>query len=122
MLLSDEEIDAVWPAPPGTNSMLAYARAIEAKVLEKMKQQEPVAEVKENPYCPEGHSDELTEYLPVGTKLYAAPLQQDVNQQLIAKAKAVVERWDTPLWKDVPATSGYINELRAAISAAEVKQ
>jgi len=34
---------------------------------------EPVAEVKENPYCPEGHSDEITKYLPVGMKLYTTP-------------------------------------------------
>jgi hypothetical protein len=36
--------------------------------------QEPVAFVKENPFCPEGRSDELTIYLPVGTALYAAPV------------------------------------------------
>ncbi|RMX06739.1 hypothetical protein D8I35_09565 [Corticibacter populi] len=34
---------------------------------------EPVATVKENPYCPEGESDELSTYLPVGTKLYTRP-------------------------------------------------
>jgi len=37
---------------------------------------EPVAEVKENPFCPEGHSDELTTYLPVGMKLYTEPQQR----------------------------------------------
>lgn len=36
---------------------------------------EAVAEVKENPYCPEGMSDELTKYLPVGTLLYTHPQQ-----------------------------------------------
>lgn len=30
-------------------------------------------------------------------------------------AIAVVQRWDTPLWKDVPATAGYINRLRNAL-------
>lgn len=30
-------------------------------------------------------------------------------------AQAVVDRWDTPLWKDVPATANYINELREAL-------
>ena len=33
--LSDAEIDAVWPAPPGTNSMLTFARAILAAVNKK---------------------------------------------------------------------------------------
>ena len=30
-------------------------------------------------------------------------------------AQAVVDRWDTPLWKDVPATAEYINKLREAL-------
>ena len=29
-------------------------------------------------------------------------------------AQAVVDRWDTPLWKDVPATAEYIGRLRAS--------
>lgn len=33
-------------------------------------------------------------------------------------AQAVVDRWDTPLWKDVPATAVYIADLRAALAAA----
>ena len=37
---------------------------------------------------------------------------------LLDAAKAVVDRWDTPLWKDVPATAQYINALRAEIAAA----
>lgn len=40
---------------------------------------------------------------------------------LLKAAKAVVERWDTPLWKDVPATARYINDLRAAITEYEAK-
>lgn len=39
-------------------------------------EQEPVAFVKENPFCPEGHSDELSVYLPVGIKLYTIPPQR----------------------------------------------
>lgn len=34
-------------------------------------------------------------------------------------AQAVVERWDTPLWKDVPATAEYIGRLRAALAAGQ---
>jgi hypothetical protein len=37
-------------------------------------------------------------------------------------AQAVVERWDTPLWKDVEPTAKYINELRAALEATEPVQ
>jgi hypothetical protein len=36
-------------------------------------------------------------------------------EDLIAAARAVVNRWDTPLWKNVPATAEYINRLRAAV-------
>ena len=32
-------------------------------------------------------------------------------------ASAVVGRWDTPLWKDVPATANYINALRTWLEA-----
>jgi len=31
------------------------------------------------------------------------------------EAQAVVDRWDTPVWKDVPATAEYINALRRAL-------
>ena len=37
------------------------------------------------------------------------PLQQ--------AAQALVDRWDTPLWKDAPHTGKYIDALRAALSA-----
>ena len=38
MILTSQEIDAAWPAPPGTNSMLTYARAIEQAILSKLSQ------------------------------------------------------------------------------------
>jgi transcriptional regulator of nitric oxide reductase len=31
-------------------------------------------------------------------------------------AQGVVDRWDTPLWKDVPATAHYIAALREALT------
>lgn len=37
------------------------------------------------------------------------------DEELIAAARAVVERWDTPHWKDVPATAVFINRLRNAL-------
>ena len=30
-------------------------------------------------------------------------------------AQAVIDRWDTPHWKAVPATAEYIGRLRAAL-------
>lgn len=35
-------------------------------------------------------------------------------------AQAVITRWDTPLWKDVPATAIYIDALRAALQEDEI--
>ena len=37
------------------------------------------------------------------------------NAALRKAAQAAVDRWDTPLWKDVPATAEHINELREAL-------
>lgn len=34
-------------------------------------------------------------------------------------AQAVVDRWDTPLWKDAPSTAEYIGRLRAALAAGQ---
>ena len=34
-------------------------------------------------------------------------------------AQAVVDRWDTPSWKDVPATAIYIEALRQALAEPE---
>ena len=33
-------------------------------------------------------------------------------ERLRKVAQTVVDRWDTPLWKDVPATAEYIGALR----------
>lgn len=38
--------------------------------------------------------------------------------ELYAAAQAVVERWDTPLWKDVEPTARFIATLRAALAKA----
>jgi len=37
------------------------------------------------------------------------------NWRLREAAQALVQRWDTPGWKDAPATGAYINALRAAL-------
>lgn len=41
------------------------------------------------------------------------------RDELLKVSKAVVERWDTPLWKNVPSTAEYIGALRTAISKGE---
>jgi hypothetical protein len=43
------------------------------------------------------------------------------NELLVEVAQAVVDRWDTPLWKDVPATAEFINDLRAVLQACKVQ-
>jgi len=43
----------------------------------------------------------------------------EVTAGLLAAAKAVVARWETPLWKDVEPTAAFINRLRDEITAAE---
>lgn len=47
--------------------------AIHRDAYAQRERQNPVTVVKDNPFCPEGKSDEITEYLPVGTKLYSTP-------------------------------------------------
>ena len=42
---------------------------------------------------------------------------RDRADRITAAARAVVDRWETPLWKDAPATAGFIYALRDAISA-----
>jgi hypothetical protein len=41
------------------------------------------------------------------------------RDDLLAAAKAVVERWDTPSWKDAVPTGEVIGKLRRAIARAE---
>lgn len=43
--------------------------------------------------------------------------EQEREDELRAAARAVIDRWDTPLWKDAPATAVYINKLRRALDA-----
>ena len=45
---------------------------------------------------------------------YVQPSQPQVtyHKKLEELAQAVVDRWDTPLWKDTKSTAEYINALR----------
>lgn len=45
--------------------------------------------------------------------------QSMAHDDLEKAAKAVIERWDTPLWKDVPATAVYIADLRKALETMD---
>lgn len=42
------------------------------------------------------------------------------NAELLQAAIAIIERWDSPLWKDLPATAEYIRRLRKAVDNAKV--
>lgn len=44
-------------------------------------------------------------------------LAQQPSVDVLDAAKAVVERWDTPLWKDVPHTAIFIHKLRDSLQA-----
>jgi hypothetical protein len=41
--------------------------------------------------------------------------RHDKTQQLLAAAKAVIERWDSPMWKHQEHTGKFIDELRKAV-------
>jgi len=39
--------------------------------------------------------------------------------ELLEALEAIIERWDTPLWKDVPNTGNYINAARLVVAKAK---
>ena len=53
------------------------------------------------------------------TELESQLAQRFDAADMATAAQAVVDRWDTPLWKDVPATAEYIGRLRAALAAGQ---
>ncbi len=44
-------------------------------------------------------------------------MSAEMPSKLSQAAQDVVDRWDTPLWKDTPATAHYIDRLRGALAA-----
>ena len=48
--------------------------------------------------------------------LDSAMAQRD---ELLAAAKAVIARWDTPLWKDAEPTAKHINAMRKVVTKVE---
>ena len=45
-----------------------------------------------------------------------------LNAPVIRAARDVVDRWETPLWKDAPATATFIHRLRDALSSASASR
>lgn len=50
---------------------------------------------------------------------YKTALQMAAADELLKALEAIIERWDTPLWKDVPHTATYINAARLVIAKAK---
>ena len=44
---------------------------------------------------------------------------QERHDELLSAAKAVIERWDSPLWKDLPPTAKVIARLRDVVNKME---
>ena len=69
-------------------------------------------------YARECVAELLTQYARI-TELESQLAQRFDAADMATAAQAVVDRWDTPLWKDVPATADYIGRLRAALAAGQ---
>jgi hypothetical protein len=83
--------------------------------------QEPVGEVDQIDIDEDGERHAwvaLQQGVELGQSLYAAPTAHTV-EQLIATSQAVIDRWETPLWKDVPHTATYIYAMRDAVDAVK---
>jgi hypothetical protein len=48
-------------------------------------------------------------------------MEQDKTQQLLAAAKSVIERWDSPMWKHQEHTGKFIDELHKAVERFDEK-
>ena len=73
----------------------------------------------EGPERPKGAEIRATPLYTQPAPVAVAPqVPADVQRELIAAAQAVIERWDTPAWRDAPHTAIFINRMRAAIDYA----
>ena len=52
----------------------------------------------------------------VRAALTTQPQAESADAELRKAAQAVVDRWDTPLWKDAPFTGDFISRLRKALA------
>ena len=53
---------------------------------------------------------------------YKMALQMAAANELLDSLEAIIERWDTPLWKDAPNTGNYINAARLVVAKAKGEQ
>ena len=60
-------------------------------------------------------------YFPTSNREAYIAARMEHEWPLVEAAQAVVDRWDTPLWKDVPRTGEFIGRLRDAISPYTTK-
>ncbi len=68
------------------------------------------------------HSDTCYTY---GSRHYECAIRRITelaaqNQAMRLAAQAVIDRWDSPVWKDVPHTAEYINELRNVLDLPDL--
>ncbi len=100
----------------GRHALVPFARpddlgaALEAKLEESSGLLGLIADIRKAAGDPEGKlmQAELVELI---------ARQRGRLQSVNAAGLAVVDRWETPLWKDAPATAGFIYALRDAIAA-----
>jgi hypothetical protein len=52
----------------------------------------------------------------VGRKIDMQSRDREI-EELREASQAVVDRWETPLWKDAPSTAGFIHRLRTLLPA-----
>lgn len=129
---SDEQIDMVfsmygWSTDDGRELRPEMWREAVRMLLSRYGRPagdaQPVAIVKENPYCPEGLSDEINEYLPNGTMLYAAPVPAQKADD--AKLPAKMPEYEA-VGGEYPSNDsyqeGYAEGWNAAIDAAIAQQ
>ena len=55
-------------------------------------------------------------YFPTSNREAYIAARMEHEWPLVEAAQALVDRWDTPLWKDVPHTGAFIGRLRKALS------
>jgi hypothetical protein len=133
-LLTDQEIRAIQAQHPTENDPMPFARALITATVDKLAagvNVEPVAwTYKQNLRDAVGRgcqevllyagNNSVAVRAEYGTDLFTqSQLQTAIaaaTQQLRQAAQAVVDRWDTPLWKDAPATADYIYALREALN------
>lgn len=103
-----------------TQELLGRIEQLEAELAKLRAGQEPVAVVKESQYLLGDTSDEISELLPIGTKLYTTPQPSavpSVNQQLL-EALENTATWIEQLPVPTVGAAGQLVKIDKAIAAA----